>query len=83
MAAEYHRSFSERLQDTEEQAANLGKSLDDLSRYLQVVYDSEDDSSRKSRLLSTMRFISLARDSSSHLVEILDGARTQTPDHLE
>ena len=83
MAAEYQRSFSERLQDAEEQAAKLEKSLDDLSRYLQVVYDSEDVSSRKSGLLSTMRFISLSRDSSSHLVETLDRARTQTPDHLE
>jgi len=83
MAAEYKRSFSKRVWDAEEQAADLEKSLDDSSRYLRVVYDSEGASSRKSGLLSTIRFISLARDSSSDLVEKLNRARMQTPDHLE
>ena len=40
MAVEYKRSFSKRLRDAEEQAADLEKSLDDSSRYLRVVYDS-------------------------------------------
>jgi hypothetical protein len=83
MAAEYKRSFSKRVWDAEEHAADLEKSLDDSSRYLRVVYDSEGASSRKSGLLSTIRFISLARDSSSDLVEKLNRARMQTPDHLE
>ena len=52
MAAEYKRSFSKRVWDAEEQAADLEKSLDDSSRYLRVVYDSEGASSSSSALRS-------------------------------
>ena len=83
MAAEHQQSFSKLLQDADERAADLGSSLNNLSRYLQALYGSEENSLRKSALLSTMRFISLSRDISHRLVDVLDKARTQAPDHLD
>ena len=83
MAAEHQRSSSELLQAAEERAADLRRSLSDLNQYLRAVHDAEDVSSRKSGMLSTMRFVTLARDISSQLVDTLHKARAQTPDRLQ
>ena len=82
MAAEHQRGFTELLHDTEERAGDLGRSLGELSQYLLAVYDAENDGSRKSGRLSTMRFVALARDVSNQVIDILHQARRQTPDHL-